>query len=343
MVTRVCWRLKTVLFILLASSGIAIGANPYVGDWELNLPNNAAGWLGVEDSGGNLTASMMMVAGSVEPVAEAKLVDGKLVLMREHFIEQKDASGTKTKKRIVETIIVAVNGDQIRLTSVKPREDGTGDERFDFLGRRTPPMPPAPDLSKLQFGNPFPLFNGFDLSGWKLTDPKADNGWVAENGKLVNKATHEEGKPHKHYGNLRTEREFEDFNLKLEVRAGEKQNSGIYLRGIYEVQVEECYGQPPTTHNMGAIYSRLQPTQNASKPAGEWQKFDITLVDRHVTVILNGTTVLNNEPLRGCTGGALWSDVTRPGPIYLQGDHASIEYRNIVLRPVVKRNLSRGQ
>jgi hypothetical protein len=314
----------------------AWAANPFVGDWELSLPNNAAGWLGVEEaSGGMLSASIMMVAGSVVPVAEAKIEDGRLILTREHQIELKDAA--KTKKTILEKITASISGNNLRLLSVKPREEGNGEDRIEFTGKRTPPMPPAPDLTKVKFGTPFPLFNGLDLTGWRLTDPKADNGWIVEEGKLVNKATNEEGKPHKHYGNLRTDREFEDFNLKLDVRVFTNGNSGIYLRGIYEVQVEECYGQPPTTHNMAAIYSRIQPSQNASKPAGEWQKFDITLVDRHVTVVLNGVTVIDNQPVRGCTGGALWSDVTRPGPIYLQGDHTSSEYRNIVLRSVLKR------
>src|SRR4029079_15231249 len=101
MATQACWRLKLILFTLAASSGIALGANPYVGHWELSLPDNAAGWLGVEESGGNLTASMMMIAGSVEPVTEAKMAEGRLVLTRERFVEQKDASGVKTKKRIV--------------------------------------------------------------------------------------------------------------------------------------------------------------------------------------------------------------------------------------------------
>jgi hypothetical protein len=78
------------------------------------------------------------------------------------------------------------------------------------------------------------------------------------------------------------------------------------------------------------------PAGNPSKPAGEWQTFDITFVDRHLTVVLNGKKIIDNQPVAGCTGGALWSDVTRPGPIYLQGDHTSIEYRNLVLRPVVK-------
>ncbi len=86
---------------------------------------------------------------------------------------------------------------------------------------------------------------------------------------------------------------------------------------------------------MGAIYSRIQPTVSAEKPAGEWQKLDLTLVKRHATVMLNGKRIIDNQPLEGCTGGALWSDVNRPGPIYLQGDHTSIEYRELVLRPVV--------
>jgi len=336
MVTFLFSRMMAAVLILAAASGIAAAVNPFVGDWELTLPDKAAGWLGVEESAGGLRASMMMVAGSVEPVAGAKMEGDQLVLIREHFVEEKSAAGTKTRKRILETIHARISGDGLKLTSVKPHDKGEGEERFEFGGRRTPPMPPAPNLEKVKYGKPISLFNGHDLTGWRLTDPKADNGWIVEDGKLVNKAAHEEGK-HKHYGNLRTDKEFEDFNLKLEVRVLTNGNSGIYLRGIYEVQVEESYGKPPTTHNMGAIYSRIQPKENASKPAGEWQKFDITLVDRHVTVVLNGVKVLSNEPVRGCTGGALWSDVSRPGPIYLQGDHTSIEYRNIVLQPVLKR------
>ena len=157
-----------------------------------------------------------------------------------------------------------------------------------------------------------------------------------KDGLLVNEVSQEEGKPHKNYGNLRTDRVFEDFNLTLETRLAKGGNSGVYLRGIYEVQVADTYGKPLDPHNMGAIYSRIKPTVSAEKAPGEWQTMDITLVDRHVTVILNGQKIIDNQPVLGCTGGALWSDVTRPGPIYLQGDHTGIEYRNIVLKPVVK-------
>jgi hypothetical protein len=145
----------------------------------------------------------------------------------------------------------------------------------------------------------------------------------------------EEGKPHKDYANLRTVAEFEDFMLHAETRVPKDGNSGIYLRGIDEVQVFDSYGKPLDSHNMGAIYSRIKPTVNAEKAAGEWQTLDITYVDRHATVVLNGIKIIDNQPVLGPTGGALWPEVDRAGPIYLQGDHTGIEYRNIFLRPVV--------
>jgi len=169
-----------------------------------------------------------------------------------------------------------------------------------------------------------------------LTDPNQVNGWSVINGILVNRPTQIPGYDHISYGNLRTEKDFEDFNLKIDVNVPPGENSGIYLRGIYEVQVMDSYQKPLDSHNMGAIYSRIMPTVSAEKPAGEWQTFDITLVNRHVTVILNGVTIIDNQPLLGCTGGALWSDQFRPGPIYLQGDHGPIMYRNIVLTPIAK-------
>jgi hypothetical protein len=191
-------------------------------------------------------------------------------------------------------------------------------------------------LSKVKFGAPIALFNGKDLTGWKLTKPGAICGWSVVDGILTNKVVQEPGKPHKPYGNLRTEQEFEDFNVRVETRVPKGGNSGVYLRGIYEVQVLDSYGKPLDPHNMGAIYSRICPTVAAEKPAGQWQTLDITLVDRYVTVILNGTKIIDNQPILGCTGGALWSDQFRPGPIYLQGDHTGIEYHSVVIRPVLK-------
>jgi hypothetical protein len=334
MIIRTYHRVLATLCVLAGTSAVLAADNPFLGEWALTIPGGAAGWLGVQERDGHLEGGMLWGWGSVEPVASVKLDDGKLVVTRNHVVQRKDADGKKTKVTLTETIIGTVQGDEIKLTSSKPRENGQGDEVMEFGGHRQPPMPPAPDLTRIKFGKSERLFNGKDLSGWRLTDPNAVNGWSVKDGLLVNNPIQEEGK-HKTFGNLRTDQEFEDFNLKVEVRVSKGQNSGVYIRGIYECQVADTYGKPLNPHNMGAIYSRIKPTASAEKPPGEWQRMDITFVDRHATVVLNGQRIIDNQPVLGCTGGALWSDVTRPGPIYLQGDHTGIEYRSLVLQPVI--------
>ena len=189
----------------------------------------------------------------------------------------------------------------------------------------------------MKFGEPIQLFNGKDLTGWRLTDPQALSGWSVKDGVLINEVSQEEGKPHKNYGNLRTDREFEDFNLTLEVaRAQGRQQRHLSARHLRGPGGRHATASRSTRTTWAASTAASRPPSAAEKPAGEWQTIDITLVDRHVTVILNGKKIIDNQPLLGCTGGALWSDVTRPGPIYLQGDHTGVEYRNIVLKPVVK-------
>lgn len=322
--------------LLIAAGSVLAADNPFLGSWALTIPGGHAGWLGVEESGGALKAGMLWGWGSVEPVDSAKVEGDRLVLTRKHVGERKEANGKKVKTVAIETITGLVDGDNIKLSTVTVRENGQKEGQADFTGHRMPPMPPAPDLSAVKFGQAIELFNGKDLTGWRLTDPNAVSGWSVKDKVLINNPVQEEGKPHKNYGNLRTDQEFEDFNLKVETRLVKGSNSGIYLRGIYEIQVADTYGRPLDPHNMGALYSRITPSVGAEKPAGEWQTLDITLVDRHVTVILNGKTIINNQPAAGCTGGALWSDVNRPGPLYLQGDHTGVEYRSVVLKPVVK-------
>jgi hypothetical protein len=334
MYIRTCHRIVVSLFVLGTACAALAADNPFLGEWALTIPGGAAGWLGVQEREGQLEASMLWGWGSVEPVASVKVEDGKLVVTRKHVVDRKDAAGKKTKVTLIETITGTVQGDDIKLTSTKPRDNGEGEDVAEFGGHRQAPMPPAPDLSRIKFGPAERLFNGKDLTGWRLTDPNAANGWSVKDGLLENEVVQEEGK-HKNYGNLRTDRDFEDFNLKVEVLVGKGKNSGVYLRGIYECQVADTYGRPLNPHNMGAIYSRIKPTVSAEKPPGEWQTMDITFVDRHATVVLNGKRIIDNQPVMGCTGGALWSDVTRPGPIYLQGDHTGIEYRSLVLRPVI--------
>lgn len=319
------------LACLLMALNLDAAQNPFIGRWALTLPGGQAGWLGIEEANGGFRGSILWGGGSVVPV-DAVLVEGNtLILKRQSVAKSKDAAGKEREEKILETITATLAGDRMALTTVKAKSDGKPFGKADFVAQRIPPLPPSPDLSRVKFGPPVALFNGKDLSGWKLTDPQAQNGWMVEDGVLMNRVV-----KGKHYGNLRTEAEFEDFNLKLEVRTQKNSNSGVYLRGIYEVQIAETYGKPCDSHNMGALYSRIQPAVAAEKPIGEWQAVDITLVDRHLTVVLNGTTIIKNQPVLGCTGGALWSDEFKPGPIYLQGDHTDIDYRNLVLRPVLK-------
>lgn len=307
---------------------------PFLGRWALTIPGGGAGWLGVVQSNGYLDASILWGGGSVLPVDSVFVMGDTLCVTRVNEVKRKDAAGkTVRTHRFTELLTAKVDGDELTLTRIMPRETGDGVRREEFTGKRIPALPPAPDLSKVKFGEPIQLFNGKDITGWRLVEKGAANGWSAENGTLINRPDKKSGK---HYGNLRTDREFEDFNLKLEVNVPKNGNSGVYLRGIYEVQMADTFGRALDSHNMGGLYSRITPSVAAEKPAGEWQTVDLTLVDRHLTVILNGKTIIDNQPVPGCTGGALWSDEFKPGPLYIQGDHEAVDYRNMVLRPVVK-------
>ena len=305
-------------------SGSLLAETAFTGNWALTLPSGGAGWLGVEEKDGALKSSVLWGGGSVVPTQKTQLTEGKLVITR--LSKQKD-------KQITETLTITENGDSLTGTTVKVDEAGKSFGQVQFGGKRIPALPAKPDLSKVKFGEPVSLFNGKDLTGWRLIKPDADNGWSVEDWALINRVDKKSGK---HYGNLRTDAEFEDFKLTLEVRTQAESNSGIYLRGIYEVQVMESFGKPLDSHHMGALYSRITPSVNAEKPIGEWQTMDITLVDRHLTVILNGKTIIDNQAALGCTGGAMTSDEFKPGPIFLQGDHTNVDYRNMVLRSVLK-------
>lgn len=320
-----------LIFCVVPPGARADGNNPYVGSWALNPPGGGAGWLGVTEQDGKLTAQMMWIGGSVFPLQEVKMNGDALVLTRRYRWEENGV-----RHSAVETTTARRKGDALDLTLETRRDQATDFRTQSYTGKLLPPLPPAPDLSKVKFGRPIRLLSGTDLKGWRLTDPNAVNGWKLEDGVLSNDPVQVEGQPHKNYGNLRTDREFEDFRITLDVNVPKGGNSGVYLRGVYEVQVEDSFGQKADSHHMGAVYSRITPSATVEKPAGEWQTMDITLVDRHVTVILNGTKIIDNQPVVGPTGGALWSDVTKPGPIYLQGDHAAVKYRNILLRPVQK-------
>jgi hypothetical protein len=311
----------------------------FLGQWTIDIQGGSVGWLEVRHEDNYLDADVLWGGGSVLPVSNIFLArDQILVVQRSNNVVRKtDENKNPVKSQMVTSWMeIKKVGDKIDGILLSPRRNGLSVDTSSFVGTKLPPVPPAPDMASLKFGKPITLFNGKDLTGWKLINEKQTNGFKVVNGIMVNDPVQTEGAPRISYGNIRTEQEFEDFNLKLEVNIPAGSNSGVYLRGIYEIQVVDSYKKELNPHNMGAVYSRITPVVAAEKPAGEWQSMDMTLCNRHITVILNGTKIIDNQPVDGPTGGAMKSDVFAAGPIYLQGDHGKIEYRNIILTPIVK-------
>src|SRR5690606_11597224 len=185
-------------------------------------------------------------------------------------------------------------------------------KRAPELRRSSPPV----------WGEPIELFNGKDLSGWRAAGP---NQWVVKDGILFSP---------KAGANLITEQKFNDFKLHVEFRYPKGSNSGIYLRGRYEVQILDTdKDEHPSNILFGGVYGFLTPGEIAATGPDEWQTYDITLVGRKVTIVANGKTIISDQEIPGITGGALDSNEGEPGPIYLQGDHGPIEFRKITITP----------
>lgn len=110
-----------------------------------------------------------------------------------------------------------------------------------------------------------------------------------------------------------TDRRFDDFTLHVEFNILPKSNSGLYLCGRYEMQIQDDAGRPSDNRGMGSVYGFLRPSINASGRPAEWQTFDVTLIGRRVTVVLNGRTIIDDIAIPGITGGALDSNEGAPG------------------------------
>ena len=201
----------------------------------------------------------------------------------------------------------------------------TGGQSLTWTGVRGPVWPAIPP--KRTPGKPIDLFNGKDVSGWLCQDPHHPMGWFVKDGILENVG--------KDACNIYTRQKFNDFKLEVEFNVDPQSNSGVYLRGRYEIQILDGYDRPMDVHSQGALYGFIVPAVKADKPAGEWQTFEITLIANHVTVIMNGTKIIDNRKVPGITGGALDANEKGPGPIMLQGDHGKVQFRKVRLTPLV--------
>lgn len=300
-----------------------------IGDWTFTLPSGQAGWISVgESEAGETEVAMLVDVGPIKPLKGVEVKEGRIQVP----LKSRRKSGQLLSHHTA-TLWADKGVLHGEFTTTYP--DGK-ETKEGFAAKAIPLMPPAPDLSKVTWGEPIALFDGKSLEGWKLRRPEKVNGWSVENGELVNTTPKTDFSAIGDYGNLMTEAVFGDFKLCIEFNVGKDRNSGVYLRGMYEAQVVDRDSKMQGIAGVGSVFGRVERSENAAKPGGEWQTYELTLVDRHITVVLNGVTVVDNQPVPGPTGGAMHTDPMAPGPIYLQGDHTSVRYRNIILTPVAE-------
>lgn len=299
---------RVLLPAFLLPGFLSAAANPFVGRWDFTTNTTGgvgANWLGVTEKDGGVEVWFQPTGGHVIPLKEVKLSGSHLTLTtapaannRPATVWELDAAGDK-------------------LTGVQKR----GETSTPLAGVR------APELKRGEpkaWTTPEPLFNGKNLDGWEpIGNPSASH-WVAKDGLLVNE---------EHGANLKTTRTFEDFRLHFDVNCPDHANSGVYLRGRYEVQLEyEPAGTEPPERGMGAVYGRLAPKSEMPRKPGEWETFEITLTGRTVTIVRSGVTIIDHKEIEGITGGALDAREGEPGPFYIQGDHTGgLKFRNMTV------------
>ena len=289
------------MLIIASLPWIAANAqSPFAGRWDLTITTQKGAypsWLEFADEGATPAVRMVGRTGSVHPVRDVKVEGSHLM-----FVDPQSSGDGHWD--------LTVKDRKLAGRSPNGAVSGLPAPLLD----RTPP--PAWAASE-------PLFNGRDLSGWQPDQP-SDNHWAAQDGELRNQ---------KAGANLRTARTFSDFTLHLEYNCPADGNSGVYLRGRYEVQVEY---EPPDKndafHGMGSIYGFIAPSKKVAARPGEWESYDVTLVGRNVTVLRDGVLIIDHMEIPGITGGALDSHEAEPGPLYLQGDHTGgLKFRNITI------------
>lgn len=286
--------------------------NPFVGAWNLTgAPPNETYiyWLEVKDDGGKPSAMFLNRGGSPVPGNDVKITGDEL------------------------SFVAAVSGDSKPVVTLRASGDKltgtvkTGPDTIKVTGTRPPKWGACDANAKHTFGKPVALFDGTSMAAWDTQDKDRPSKWTVEDGAMTNTPPRD--------NNLVSTERFRDFRLDAEYKVSPKGNSGIYLRGRYELQVLDDAGTAPESHGHMSIYSRRAPDVNASKPAGEWQTAQITIVGNCVTAVLNGKTVHNNVRIPAITGGALDANETEPGPIMIQGDHEKVWFRKVVVTPIV--------
>ncbi len=290
----------------------AVEAQPFLGRWNVTLKagkRDYSSWLEIATVNGAVQVRMVGRWGHARVLPEASITGDRI-----HFVSPKEEEGRIDSDM---TFDGRLRGHSLNGTTTGP--DGTP---WTWHAVPAPALKPPPVIV---WGKPITLFNGRDMRGWHISDPGAHSRWLVTDGTLLSQGQGPD---------LQTQKNFRDFKLHIEFNCAPISNSGVYLRGRYEVQIE--VGPPPDAANqgLGGVYGFLAPQPKPHIQAGEWHAYDLTLEGRYVTVVLDGQTIIDNEEIPGTTGGALDTREGSSGPILLQGsEEGRVAFRNIVITP----------
>jgi len=309
------YRIRAVILFSLAVMTVTLSADQkaFLGRWTLVGTGDRPGayWLEVTDYGGTLSAKFLNRGGHPLAMENVRVEGDELIFTTPKSGANQTFSEFRGK----------VSGSKISATL------RSGERSLNLSGGRPPTWPPSNANGHHTFGTPVVLFESKSLDAFAGQRPDAPLNWSIEDGVMTNG---------EHANNLVSKEKFKDFKLNAEYKVGPGTNSGIYLRGRYELQVLDDYGKPPFDRGHMAIYGWKAPPVNSSKPVGEWQTVEATVVGNRVTVIHNGQKIHDNAVLEAITGGALDIDEAAPGPIMIQGDHSKVWFRKIVVTPITR-------
>jgi hypothetical protein len=320
-----------VLFAIFAAAAQLATAAPqsedggavkmFLGRWDLTLKapdGEHPSWLEIQRQDGQLKALFTGRWGNARPLPKIEISGSHI-----SFVSPRDEEGSKSDLLFQGRIQIVAVGE-LQRPELVGTVNGPDGSTWDWTGRLAPSFSDPYKTGTLKWDKPIQLFNGKDLNGWQQSN-SGPPFWTVKDGTLVSPGNGPE---------IISDQKFQDFKLHIEFNCGTDSNSGVYLRGRYEVQIEtESQAEPPS-HHTGGVYGFLAPSPELPRSPDVWQAFDITLIGRRVTVIQNGTTIIDKQEIPGITGGAVDSHEGTPGPIYLQGsEKGHVAFRNIVITP----------
>jgi hypothetical protein len=310
LVAILLWVVIVPVFAVVVFASPA-GDDAFLGRWDITATGAKSGmpvncWLELRRDAGTLKGRFNPGGGAVFDLPQVAIEKGELSFQYPDGKTPATWKGTAKAGRLEGT--AAVNGVTLK-----------------WSGERGPAWPATPPTRRP--GTPIDLFNRKDVSNWLCQEANHPMRWFVKDGILMNEG--------KEACNIYSQQKFNDFHLEVEFNVDPESNSGVYLRGRYEIQILDGYNRPMDVHSQGALYGFIVPAVKADKPAGQWQTFDITLIANHVTVIMNGKKIIDNAEVPGITGGALDANERDPGPIMLQGDHGKVQFRKVRLTPLI--------